>query len=105
MPDEERISAMKKFIASMPNNPFPRYALALEYKSAGRSDDAVATFEELITLAPDYVASYLQFGMLLEDLGRIEQARTVLVRGAEVARAKGDGHTLSEIEGALAGLD
>ena len=39
-----RIEMLQAFIAQKPRDPFPRYALALEYKNAGRLEDARATF-------------------------------------------------------------
>lgn len=101
----ERIESMKQFAQQFPDNPFPRYALALEFKNAGRADEAVATFRELNEKLPAYVPAYLQFGMLLEELGRIDEARAVLTTGVEKARAAKDQHALGELQGRLDGLD
>lgn len=101
----ERIEAMKQFADQFPDNPFPRYALAQEYKSAGQTEEAVRVFQDLLSRAPDYVATYLQLGMLLGDLGRDDEARDVLSRGLEAARKAGDQHALGEIQGVLDGLD
>lgn len=101
----ERIESMKQFIEQQPDNPFPRYALALELKSAGLLDEAVEAFAVLRERMPAYVPTYLQYGMVLESLGRIDEAREVLTRGVEVATAAGDNHARSEIESALDGLD
>ena len=38
-----RIDALLGFIQQKPQDPFPRYALALEYKNGGRLDEARAT--------------------------------------------------------------
>jgi tetratricopeptide (TPR) repeat protein len=101
----ERIEAMKQFIEQFPENPFPRYALAMEYKNGGQPELAAETFRTLMEKLPAYVPTYLQFGMLLEQQGQIEEARTVLTKGVEAARAAGDNHALSEIQGVLSGLD
>ena len=101
----ERIEAMKQFIERYPENPFPRYALALEYKNGGEPELAVETFRALMEKLPAYVPTYLQFGMLLEQQGRIEEARAVLTKGVDAARAAGDNHALGEIQGILSGLD
>ena len=106
MSDEtDRIEAMTHFIEQFPDNPFPRYALAMEHKTAGRHDDAIACFSALVAKLPDYVPASLQFGMVLTDAGRDEEARDIFTRGIEAAKAKGDNHALSELQGALAGLD
>lgn len=102
---DERIEAMKQFIEQAPDNPFPRYALAMEFKSAQRLEEAVDTLGHLATHAPDYVATYLQWGMLLEQLGREDEARRAFEAGIEWAGKKGDQHALSELQGALSALD
>jgi len=101
----ERIAALKQFIEQRPDDPFPRYALALEHKGAGELERAAEAFRDLVTRAPAYVPTYLQFGMILEQLGRIEEARTLLTEGVEQARRAGNTHALGEIQGVLSGLD
>src|SRR3569832_2081468 len=76
---------LQSFIAQKPRDPFPRYALALEYKNAGRLDDAHATFAELIAVDPNYVATYLHAGNVLLALGRREDARTTYQSGIAAA--------------------
>jgi predicted Zn-dependent protease len=99
-----RIDAIKKIVESQPNDPFPRYGLAMEYKNAGRAEEAHATFAELEQRHPDYVAQYLMHGNLLTSMHKLEEARGVLERGVAAARKKGDSHALGELQGALAGL-
>lgn len=92
------------FIAQKPSDPFPRYALALEYKNAGRLDEARAVFSELMSLCPDYTATYLHAGELLSKMGLKEDARSVFQTGITVASRRGDSHARGEIESALVGL-
>jgi len=95
---------LQSFIAQKPRDPFPRYALALEYKNAGRLDEAHATFAELLTIDPGYVATYLHAGNVLLGLGRREDARTTYQAGIAAASRAGDTHARGELEGALASL-
>lgn len=97
----DRIEQLKKFIEQDPKEPFPRYALALELKGRGEADAAAIELQQLIERAPDYLAAYLQLGMLLQTLNRAEEARRVFRSGQEVARRKGDAHTLGELTQAL----
>src|SRR3954464_15868743 len=76
-----RIDMLLGFIAQKPSDPFPRYALALEYKNAGRLDEARAVFGELMSLCPDYTATYLHAGDLLSKMGLKEDARSVFQTG------------------------
>ncbi|HEX2658768.1 MAG TPA: hypothetical protein VHU40_10870, partial [Polyangia bacterium] len=64
-----RIEMLQAFIAQKPSDPFPRYALALEFKNAGRLDEAAALFSDLMTKDPDYTATYLHAGNLLVAMG------------------------------------
>jgi tetratricopeptide (TPR) repeat protein len=97
----DRVEQLRKFIAANPDDPFPRYALALELKGKGDNAGAAAEMRELLRRAPDYLAAYLQLGMLLQSLGNIQEAGDAYRRGQEVARRKGDSHTLSELTTAL----
>lgn len=99
-----RIDMLLGFIQQRPTDPFPRYALALEYKNAGKLDDAVKTFDALMAAIPDYTATYLHAGNALVALGQLDRAREVYQRGIATCARLGDAHTRGEIEGALASL-
>jgi tetratricopeptide (TPR) repeat protein len=96
-----RIDTLIGFIAQNPQDPFPRYALALEYKNGGRLDDARATFEALMTAHPDYTAAYLHAGNTAVALGLKDEAGAIYRRGIEACARKGDAHARGELEGAL----
>ena len=100
-----RVETLKKFIAAQPADPFPRYGLAQEYKNAGQLAEARAEFELLMRDHPDYTATYLHAGNVLLALGARTEARAIFERGVEVCRRRGDGHAMSELEGALSSLD
>jgi len=99
-----RIDSLLGFIQQKPQDPFPRYALALEYKNAGRLDEARATFDALMSAHPDYTAAYLHAGNTLLALGLRDDARAVYQRGVEACVRRGDAHARGELEGALASL-
>lgn len=95
---------LKQFVEQNPNDPFPRYGLAMEHKGRGDLEAARAEFAALIERAPDYVASYLMYGNLLAELGETAEAAAAYRTGVEVARKAGDGHAASELSAALAEL-
>src|SRR6476660_9369257 len=97
-----REQALRSFIAQRPADPFPRYALALEIKNAGRFEEARETFEALMAAHPAYTAAYLHAGQTLAALGRSSDARGVYQRGLEACARAGDAHARGELEGALA---
>jgi predicted Zn-dependent protease len=100
----KRLDFLVKMTSSGSDDPFVWYGLAMEYRSLDRRDEALATFEALRSRTPDYVAMYLMCGQMLESMGRPAEARVWLETGIGAARAKGDGHALSELEGALQAL-
>lgn len=99
-----RIELLQGFIAQRPDDPFPRYALALEFKNTGDLVSAWETFEVLMRTHADYVAAYLHAGLTLVALGRTADARAVYQRGIEACARKGDAHASGELQGALAQL-
>ncbi len=98
----DRVATFRTFIQRNPQDPFPRYGLAMELRSRGDLDGAAAAFDELIAAFPDYVPSYLMSGGVLAELGRRPEAIERYRRGIEVAAARGDAHAKKELEAALA---
>ena len=100
----DRIATFRNFIASQPDDPFPRYGLAMEYKKLGQLEEACAEFAELLGKFPDHVATYLMLGNTLEALERNSEADQIYRKGIDVSSAMGDGHARNELEAALADL-
>ncbi|GAC1542266.1 MAG: hypothetical protein NVS3B10_06700 [Polyangiales bacterium] len=101
----KRLEMLEKMLASGTTDPFARYAYALELKSVGRLDDSLRAFEQLRTQDAAYLAQYLMAGGVAQALGKKDDARTWFEQGIERARAKGESHALSELQGALAALE
>ena len=99
-----RRQMLETFIAQRPEDPFPRYALALEHKNAGELDTAWGHFAALIAAVPDYTAGYLHAGNTLVALGRTGEARKIYSDGIAACQRKGDSHAQGELEGALGAL-
>jgi tetratricopeptide (TPR) repeat protein len=98
---ESRIAKLRAFAEARPADPFPRYALALEYRNAGLHPEALVVFRDLMAAHPDYVPAYLHAGNVLVALGEPAEAKVVWRTGVDVARRKGDHHAAGELEGAL----
>jgi len=100
----ERIRLLEKFIAEDPNEPFSRYALALEW---GDEDPNKAT-ELLLALLkdqPQYVPTYYQAGLLLLDQNRLEEAKIILEQGIKTARLQNEHKAASELKQLFEELD
>ncbi len=105
MTPDERLAAFQKFAAAKPDDPFTRYALAMQLRSMERLDECVAEFRELARRAPDYVPTWLMLGQALESLGRTGEAAQAYRDGIAVAGRQGNNHARGELEDALGQLD
>ena len=99
-----RVEMLKGFLEQDPKDSFSRYALALEYVKAGQTDDARREFEYVRDNDPAYVATYFQLAQLYRSLGLKHNAEKTYRTGIAVTAKAGDGHTQSELEGALESL-
>jgi hypothetical protein len=94
---ETRLAAIEAMIAKRPDDPFPRYARAMELRSRGMKVEALEAYREITVAFPGYVPTYLMAAQLAAELGRAEDARAFAERGVERARQAGDAHALSEL--------
>ncbi|MCB9728088.1 MAG: tetratricopeptide repeat protein [Deltaproteobacteria bacterium] len=67
----------------------PRWSLATAYEDAGRFDEAVAEFRELVALKPDYCVAFLHLGSCLIELEAYAEAITALESAHRLAIAQG----------------
>ena len=96
-----RLEILKSMVEQNPADTFSRYGLAMELRNGGDLEGAIAQFQELRRINPDYSATYFHAGQTLERLGRLEEARAIYQEGIEVTTRKGDQHARSELQGAL----
>jgi Flp pilus assembly protein TadD len=102
--ETDRIDSMRKFVESRPDEPFPRYGLAMEYAKHGRLEEADEQFAELRRRNPEYLPLYYQHGSVLMRLERKDEARSTFEKGIELSTAKGDEHTRDELTAILGEL-
>ena len=101
----ERLEQLELLARKDPGDPFIQYAIALEYVSSNRLEEAVGILERLMDASPDYTAGYHQAGRVYEQLDQEEEARRCYERGIVVAERQGDAKDLEEMREALAFLD
>lgn len=97
----KRLEMLEKLTIEGKADTFGWYALALEYQSAGRIDDALRTFEALRQRDPGYVPMYLMAASMLEGCGRTAEAALWIRDGLVVAESKGNSHAASEMRDIL----
>ena len=96
---------LTQFLAQNPGDAFARYGLAMEYSNAGQTDQAMAEFNKLLELHPDYTNGYFMAAQALERAGRTAEAKSMLEKGVEAARRTGNKHAMSEMTGMLEELN
>ena len=101
MPEPNRLQLLTEFLEHNPGDAFARYGLAMEYSKAGQTDQALAQFNKLLELHPDYTNGYFMAAQLLERNRHTLEARQMLEKGIEAARRTGNKHALSEMSGML----
>jgi tetratricopeptide (TPR) repeat protein len=101
----KRLEMLEKMVSAGGADSFARYALAMEYRKAGRAEDALACFDELRRTDAEYLAQYLMAGQMLLELGRAAEARVWLEQGVTVAQRQGNAKALGELQAALGEAD
>ncbi|HVW25378.1 MAG TPA: tetratricopeptide repeat protein [Polyangiaceae bacterium] len=101
----KRLEMLEKLAASGKADAFALYALAMEYRSAGRTEDSLRAFETLRAKDATYLPMYLMAGQLLQEMSRTDDARSWLEAGVELAASKGDAKAKNELLAAIAECD
>ena len=99
-----RRQQIEEMLVAEPDDRLLRYCLAVEMHADGESAKALDQFEELCRETPPHVAAFFRRAQVLVELDRIEEARTVLREGIEIARQQGDLHAAGEMSDLLADL-
>ena len=97
----DRINLLEQYLVEEPNDPFIKYALALEYDKSGKKEKSVELMTNLVTTNSDYLPVYYQLGKLYEGDGRKKEAIDVYKKGIVLATSTGNHHTVSELRSAL----
>lgn len=97
----DRIEKLQQMLEKQPDDTFLLYGLALEWKKSGDHKQALEGLDRVIQLDPGYCYAYYQKGLVLEDQGELNAARTAYEQGIAAANQKGDDHARSELEAAL----
>jgi tetratricopeptide (TPR) repeat protein len=105
MQREIRINKLLEMKTLMPSDPFPTYALGLEYQEMGEAIKAIAFFEETMLEFSNYLPVYYQLGQLLAENGEIQRAKTIFEAGILITRTTKDLKTMGELQEALFNID
>jgi tetratricopeptide (TPR) repeat protein len=103
--DVERRQQLKSILAQDPRNAFARYALGMEYSSAGQTDAALLEFRSLLQLDANYANAFFMGAQALQNADRIPEAVEWLRDGIVCAHRIGNRHAESEMQALLEELE
>lgn len=96
----DRIQVLKEFIEKEPNDPFNKYALAMEYISQQNEEAGSLLFQELLTKHSAYLPTYYQAAHFYWEQGDLVQAEKIFREGIELAQKMNEHKTLAELKNA-----
>ena len=99
MTSNDRIKLLEKYILDNPDDPFNKYALALEYITK-EPQKCEPLFEELLTKFPDYLPTYYQAMKFYAENNQMGLADKVYETGVQKAMEQADHHALKELKSA-----
>src|SRR4051812_42735973 len=101
----DRLQMLTDLLSQDPNNQLARYGLAMEYSGQGNVDSAVAEFNKLLEINPDYANAYFMAAQALVKAERKDEAIAFLQKGITAASRNGNAHAQSEMQGFLDELE
>lgn len=101
----DKIAGLKEILALDPKNSFARYGIAVELANRGEIDAAMAEFDKLLSIDPDYTAGYFMAAQTLAKHGRTAEAISRLKSGISCAARTDNRHALSEMQSMLDELE
>src|SRR5467141_4144694 len=93
----ERLQLLEQYAREDPMDPFPRYALALEWVSTDPKK-AGQLFAQLLIDHPHYLPVYYHAARLCLTTGDPTRARLILEKGIQLARDVGNTKTGAELK-------
>lgn len=97
----DRLAQIHKMLDTNPDDIFLHYALAMEFNSLNRLDEAIEKLRTLRTNYPEYLPLYYQLGQLLEKQNKQGEAIEAYEQGMLVATNQKDMKTYGELRSAL----
>jgi len=103
--ETSRAEMFRKLLEKNPENPMILCSLGIELFKEGRYEEARDHLALAVENKPDYSVAYRMLGRAHYELDENAEARSVFVKGREVAQKNGDLQTVKEIEVFLRRLD
>ena len=95
-----RRQQIEQMLIASPEDAFLLFALAKEDEKTGDDQQALATYQRLKQLHPDYIGLYYHLGKTLERLQQEKEAWDTYTEGIAIATRLGESHAKNELAGA-----
>jgi predicted Zn-dependent protease len=93
-----RIEPLKKVLAMDPSDDVAWFGLGKAYMDDGSFEEAAQALRQCVTVKPSYSAAYYALAQSLQQLGRIDECRSVCDTGIEVSTKNGDAMVTKNLE-------
>lgn len=93
----ERVAKLRKLLALDPADTFLLYGLAQEHAKLGEHADALALYDRLLSIDPNYFYAYYFKAKALVALARLSEARQAISTGLHAATAAADAKAANEL--------
>lgn len=93
-----KIERYESMVARFPQSEVPRYSLACAYREAGRIEDALTEFAEIMRIKPDFMMAWVHTTELLVGLERYDEARPICTAAIALAKAQDHSGPLMDCE-------
>lgn len=101
----ERLEQLKSILVQDPKNTFARYAIGMEYSSAGATDSALQEFRTLLEVDASYANAFFMGAQALQRADRLDEAVQWLHDGIVCAQRAGNRHAENEMQALLDELE
>lgn len=95
--NSNRVKQLENFLIEDPNDPFIKYALALEYSDTDKQK-TLELFDDLLQNHPNYIGTYYHAAALHHELGHLGKAEFIYKTGISKAQELLESHALRELQ-------
>lgn len=103
--NSERLKILLEQVEKEGNDPFLLYGIAMEYMSANQYETSLEYLLRTVQEFPDYVPSYYQLGVCLDEIDRVDEAIRLMKIGFNLAKAAGDEKAAQELDQYIKNLE
>lgn len=93
-----RLEQLKALLEKDPTDAFLNFGLAMEYAKEGRDEQALAQFDRVLELDPNYIAALHQKANVQLRLNHTADAIATLDEAIATAQRTGDAHAVEELQ-------